>query len=221
MIGPNREEKALKYMILMYGSQEAYDVMAGNASAQTASDANRISRRCTRSWSVEPGAGGDREVRRRTAWPRRRTPAGSSSDAFRLSPMGRTRDRAGLAGYTIVECDSFDRATQIAGAGQDESKSVGASGEFASTYDRSTRAWRPRGVNLTCDRLRSTRTGAPAGAAGARRAGAVMGISIRARMRYQEACSRLSQWPKDGVPRRQSLANHGRSRRLTDLLRSE
>ena len=106
----------MKYMIMLYGSQQDYDVLAGRPptgrrwSAEDRGDARVHG-------DVPPGAGRVRRAGRRPG-PER---AGARPPGRRCAngapvvtdgPYPETQEV--LAGYTIVECDSFDRATEIA-----------------------------------------------------------------------------------------------------------
>ena len=105
----------MKYMIMLYGSQQDYDMLAGKPTDKPAMSAEEL-RRCTstwgpstRSWSSPASSSTPR------ACPPRCTPAGSSCRTAPVvtdGPYPETQEV--LAGYTIVECESFDRATEIA-----------------------------------------------------------------------------------------------------------
>ena len=66
------------------------------------------------------------------AWPPPSTPGGSScvngAPVVTDGPYAETEEV--LAGYTIVECDSFDRATEIAARVSNCPYPAGAPGEF-------------------------------------------------------------------------------------------
>jgi hypothetical protein len=103
-------------MIMLYGSQQDYDVMAGKPTDKPA-------------WSAEDVAAMHEFM---GAWNQELIDSGEFVDAHGLAAPVHTR-RIGLkngvpvvtdgpypetqevlAGYTIVECESFDRATEIA-----------------------------------------------------------------------------------------------------------
>jgi hypothetical protein len=107
----------VKYMIMLYGSQQDYDVMAGGATDKPA-------------WSPEDVAAMHAFMQ---AWNDELVESGEFVDANGLAAPVHTRRIHGLkdgvpvvtdgpyaetqevlAGYTIVECESFDRATEIA-----------------------------------------------------------------------------------------------------------
>jgi hypothetical protein len=107
----------VKYMIMLYASQQEYDLMAGKASDKPA-------------WSAEDVAAMHAFM---AAWNKELIESGEFVDAHGLAAPVHTRRIHGLrdgvpvvtdgpypetqevlAGYTIVECESFDRATEIA-----------------------------------------------------------------------------------------------------------
>jgi hypothetical protein len=107
----------MKYMIMLYGSQRDYDVMAGKATERPA-------------WSEADVAAMHEFM---TAWNQELVESGEFVDARGLTAPVHARRIHGLkdgvpvvtdgpyaetqevlAGYTIVECESFDRATEIA-----------------------------------------------------------------------------------------------------------
>lgn len=107
----------MKYMIMLYASQRDYDLMAGKPTDQPA-------------WSPEDVAAMHAFM---GAWNQELVESGEFVDARGLVAPVHTRRIRGLengvpvvtdgpypetqevlAGYTIVECDSFDRATEIA-----------------------------------------------------------------------------------------------------------
>ena len=108
----------MKYMITLYASQQQYDLMAGKATDQPA-------------WSQEDVAAMYEFM---GTWNQELVESGEFVDAHGLAAPVHTRRIQGLrngvpvvtdgpypetqevlAGYTIVECESFDRATEIAG----------------------------------------------------------------------------------------------------------
>jgi hypothetical protein len=107
----------MKYMIMLYASQQQYDLMAGKPTDAPA-------------WKPEDVAAMYEFMGR---WNQELVESGEFVDAKGLAAPVHTRRIQGmkngvpvvtdgpypetqevLAGYTIVECDSFDRATEIA-----------------------------------------------------------------------------------------------------------
>src|ERR1700745_2114288 len=107
----------MKYLILMYGSQQDYDAMAGGAgTGEPAWSAADFAARGAFMESVgkelaESGALGDAQGLTAPVHPRRvrlRPGAPVVTDG----PYAETEEV--LAGYWLVDCDGFDRATEIA-----------------------------------------------------------------------------------------------------------
>jgi len=109
----------MKYMIMLYGSQQDYDAMVGKSGNSTDKPA----------WSPDDFAAMATFMQK---WNDELVESGEFVDAHGLAEPVHTR-RVGLqdgvrvvtdgpyaesqevlAGYTIVDCDSFDRATEIA-----------------------------------------------------------------------------------------------------------
>lgn len=107
----------MKYMIMLYASQQEYDLMAGKATDEPA-------------WSPDDVAAMNEFLGK---WNQELVESGEFVEAHGLAAPAHTRRIHGLrdgvpvvtdgpypetqevlAGYTIVECDSFDRATEIA-----------------------------------------------------------------------------------------------------------
>jgi hypothetical protein len=107
----------MKYMIMLYASQQDYDQMSGRPTDQPA-------------WAEEDVAAMHAFM---AAWNQELVESGEFVDARGLAAPIHTRRITGLkdgvpvvtdgpypetqevlAGYTIVECESFDRATEIA-----------------------------------------------------------------------------------------------------------
>ena len=108
----------MKYMILTYGSQLDYAGMAGAGERRPGLDAGDVHGDDRVHGRLHEGAGGVRRARGHPrAWPRRRSPGGCSCEdgvpVVTDGPFAETTEV--LAGYWIVECDSFDRATELAG----------------------------------------------------------------------------------------------------------
>lgn len=108
----------MKYIIMLYGSQRDYDAMAGKASEGQPA------------WSAEDTAKMHEFM---GAWNQELIESGEFVDAQGLAAPVHTRRIHGLrdcvpvvtdgpypetqevlAGYTIVECESYDRATELA-----------------------------------------------------------------------------------------------------------
>jgi hypothetical protein len=107
----------VKYMIMLYASQQDYDLMSGKPTGEPA-------------WSPEDVAAMHAFM---ASWNQELIESGEFVDARGLAAPVHTRRLQGLkngvpvvtdgpypetqevlAGYTIVECESFDRATEIA-----------------------------------------------------------------------------------------------------------
>lgn len=107
----------MKYMILLYGSQQDYDSMAGKGSpdnpAWTAEDFAAMGAYMEK-WNQELIDSGEFVDARGLAAPihTRRLELRDGVSVVTDGPYPETAEV--LAGYTIVECDSFDRATEIA-----------------------------------------------------------------------------------------------------------
>jgi hypothetical protein len=108
----------MKYLILMYGSQQDYDAMAGNAGpgepAWSAADfaamgafMESFGRDLTESGELVDGQGLTAPVHTRRIRLREGAPVVTDG------PYAETEEV--LAGYWLVDCASFDRATEIAG----------------------------------------------------------------------------------------------------------
>ena len=108
----------MKYMILTYGSQQDYDGLAGNASdgaaAWSAADFAAMGA-FMESFNQELAESGELVETRGLTAPvhARRLQFRAGAPVVTDGPYAESEEV--LAGYWIVECDSFDRATQIAG----------------------------------------------------------------------------------------------------------
>jgi hypothetical protein len=106
----------VKYMILMYGSQQAYDAMAGKATDRPALSPEDFApmHAFMDSWNNELVESGEFVDAQGLAAPvhARRIQLQNGVPVVTDGPYAETQEV--LAGYTIVECDSFDRATEIA-----------------------------------------------------------------------------------------------------------
>lgn len=106
----------MKYMILLYGSQQDYDVMSGKPSDKPPMSAEDVAamheymrsfhQKLVESGEYVDGQGLTAPVHARRVQLRNGVPAVTDG------PYAETQEV--LAGYTIVECASFDRATEIA-----------------------------------------------------------------------------------------------------------
>jgi hypothetical protein len=106
----------VKYMILLYGSQQDYDVLAGKPTDKPAMSAEAVAAMHAYMESfhkdlIESGEFVDAQgltapVHARRVQLQNRVPVVTDG------PYPETQEV--LAGYTIVECESFDRATKIA-----------------------------------------------------------------------------------------------------------
>jgi hypothetical protein len=103
-------------MILMAGSQRDYDVLSGRATDQPPWSAEDIEKLYAfmGAWNQELVESGEFVDARGLAAPvhTRRIQLRDGVPVVTDGPYPETQEV--LAGYTIVECDSFDRATEIA-----------------------------------------------------------------------------------------------------------
>lgn len=106
----------MKYMIMLYGSQQDYDAMAGKPTAKPAMSADEMAamhahmesfhQKLVESGELVDARGLTAPVHARRIQLRGGVPVVTDG------PYPETQEV--LAGYTIVECESFDRATEIA-----------------------------------------------------------------------------------------------------------
>jgi hypothetical protein len=107
----------VKYMILTYGSQQDYDGLAGRSApgspAWTAEEFAALGE-FMQSFSKELAESGELVETRGLAAPvhTRRVRLQQGVPVVTDGPYAETQEV--LAGYWVVECDSFDRATEIA-----------------------------------------------------------------------------------------------------------
>jgi hypothetical protein len=107
----------MKYMILVYGSQQDYDALAGRPGAAgpgwTAGDFAAMGA-FMESFARELAESGELVDTRGLAAPAhaRRVRLAGGAPAVTDGPYAESEEV--LAGYWLVECDSVDRATQIA-----------------------------------------------------------------------------------------------------------
>ena len=106
----------MKYMILLYGSQEAYDAMAGKATDAASLSPEDFAPMYAfmESWNNDLIESGELVDAQSLAAPvhARRIQLQDGVPVVTDGPYAETEEV--LAGYTIVECDSFVRATEIA-----------------------------------------------------------------------------------------------------------
>jgi hypothetical protein len=109
--------EAMKYMILLYASQQDYDLMAGKPADKPAWSPDDVAamHAFMASWNQELVESGEFVDARGLAAPvhtRRIHGLRNGVPVVTDGPYPETQEV--LAGYTIVECESFDRATEIA-----------------------------------------------------------------------------------------------------------
>ena len=106
----------MKYMILLYGSQQDYDALAGKPTGKPAMSAEDVAAMHGYMESFHQGlveSGELVDAQGLTAPVHaRRVQLRNGLPVVTDGPYPETQEV--LAGYTIVECDSFDRATKIA-----------------------------------------------------------------------------------------------------------
>jgi hypothetical protein len=106
----------MKYMILLYGSQQDYDMLAGKSTSKPPMSADEVAamhahmealhKDLEASGELVGGEGLAAPVHARRVQLENRAPVVTDG------PYPETQEV--LAGFTIVECASFDRATEIA-----------------------------------------------------------------------------------------------------------
>lgn len=106
----------MKYMILLYGSQQDYDMLTGKPTDKPAMSPEDIAKMHAymESLHAELAASGELVDGRGLTAPvhARRVQLRAGAPVITDGPYPETQEV--LAGFTIVECPSFDRATQIA-----------------------------------------------------------------------------------------------------------
>ena len=107
----------MKYMIMLYASQRDYDQMAGRPTGEPAWPAEDVAamHAFMGAWNKELAESGEFVDAKGLAAPvhvRRIHGLENGVPVVTDGPYPETQEV--LAGYTIVECDSFDRATDIA-----------------------------------------------------------------------------------------------------------
>ncbi|BCK57197.1 hypothetical protein NWFMUON74_49690 [Nocardia wallacei] len=104
----------MKYMILSYGSQQDYDGMGGSGeSAWTPEDFAKMTEFMT-AFNRELEESGELVETRGLAAPVHTRRVGNRDGAAFVTDGPYAETQEVLAGYWIVECESFDRATEIA-----------------------------------------------------------------------------------------------------------
>ncbi|MER6951206.1 YciI family protein [Nonomuraea sp. NPDC000554] len=106
----------MKYMILTYGSQQDYDGMAGQATGKPAWSAEDFAAMGAfmDSFNKDLEESGELVETRALAAPVHTRRIGSKDGVPVVTDGPYAETQEVLAGYWIVECDSFDRATEIA-----------------------------------------------------------------------------------------------------------
>jgi hypothetical protein len=111
------EGETVKYMILTYASQQDYDGMAGKPGENPAWSAEDFAAMTAfmDAFNKDLADSGELVETRALAAPAvtRRLKGGKGLPVITDGPYAETQEV--LAGYWIVECDSLDRATEIAG----------------------------------------------------------------------------------------------------------
>jgi hypothetical protein len=107
----------MKYMIMLYASQRQYDLMAGKPTDDPAWKPEEVAamHEFMGRWNSELVESGEFVDARGLAAPVHTRRIQGTKDGVPVvtdGPFPETQEV--LAGYTIVECDSFDRATEIA-----------------------------------------------------------------------------------------------------------
>ncbi|MEU7869459.1 YciI family protein [Dactylosporangium sp. NPDC049140] len=103
----------MKYIILSYASQRDYDAMAGKAGESLWKPADFAAMgEFMATFTAELEASGELVETRALDAPVHTRRIGGATGLVTDGPYAETQEV--LAGYWIVECDSFDRATQIA-----------------------------------------------------------------------------------------------------------
>jgi hypothetical protein len=106
----------MKYMIMLYGSQQDYDMLTGKPTGKPAMSAEEIAAMHAHMGAIHQDlvdSGELVDARGLTAPVHaRRVRLAGGVPVVTDGPYAETQEV--LAGLTIVECDSFDRATEIA-----------------------------------------------------------------------------------------------------------
>ncbi|WP_433121035.1 YciI family protein [Micromonospora sp. CA-246542] len=106
----------MKYMIMLYGSQRDYDALSGRPSDRPAMSAEQVAamHRHMETFHQALAESGELVDARGLSEPvhARRVRVQGGAPVVTDGPYAETQEV--LAGYTVVECVSFDRATEIA-----------------------------------------------------------------------------------------------------------
>lgn len=106
----------MKYMIMMFGSQRDYDMLSGKAEGRVSWSAEDVAalHGFMGKWNNDLVESGEFVVAHGLSAPAhaRRISLQDGVSVVTDGPYPETQEV--LAGYTIVECESFDRATEIA-----------------------------------------------------------------------------------------------------------
>lgn len=106
----------MKYMIMLYGSQQDYDVLTGKPTDRPAMSPEDVAamHAYMESFHQKLAESGELVDARGLTAPvhARRVQLKNGAPVVTDGPYPETQEV--LAGYTIVECESFDRATEIA-----------------------------------------------------------------------------------------------------------
>jgi hypothetical protein len=114
--GAGREESIVKYMILTYASQQDYDGMAGKDTGKPAWSAEDFAAMGAfmEKFNQDLAESGELVETRGLAAPVHTRRLGSRDGVPVVTDGPYAETQEVLAGYWVVECDSFDRATEIA-----------------------------------------------------------------------------------------------------------
>ena len=106
----------MKYMIMLYASQEDFDAMGGKPTGKPAWSGEDLSAMGAfmQKWNNELVESGEFVDARGLAAPVHTRRLGSHNGVPVVTDGPYAETQEVLAGYTIVECESFDRATEIA-----------------------------------------------------------------------------------------------------------
>jgi hypothetical protein len=113
---PAERREIVKYMILTYGSQQDYDGMAGKATDKPAWSAEDFAAMGAfmEKFNKDLEESGELVETRGLAAPVHTRRLGSKDGVPVVTDGPYAEAQEVLAGYWIVECESFDRATEIA-----------------------------------------------------------------------------------------------------------
>lgn len=105
----------MKYMIMLYGSQRDYDLMSGEATAEPAWDPRVVAamHEFMGAWNQELLESGEFVESRGLAAPAQTRRFGSKDGVPVITDGPYAETQEVLAGYTIVECASLERASEI------------------------------------------------------------------------------------------------------------